>query len=211
MRTMIIAAACLAGVAIPVIAQQQPPAMKVPGAKDASRVTAGTFTMDSAHSQVSWRANHLGFNDYFGLFGSPTGTLTLDPAKPSAASVSIEIPIAQIGTSNADLTKHLLGADFFDAAKFPTATFRSTSVKVDKDGDEATVTGDLTIKGITKPVVLEVDFAGAGTAPPQMGGKLNIGFHAETRIKRSDFGISYGIPLVPDEIPLEISAAFAQQ
>jgi len=206
MRSMFIAAACLAGIAIPVVAQQ---AMQVPGARDATRVKAGSYKLDSNHAQVAWRVNHLGFNDYFGLFGSPTGTLTLDPAKPAAASVSIELPIAMIGTSNEKLTAHLLGADFFDAAKFPTATFKSTNVKV--AGETAKVTGDLTIKGVTKSVVLDVAFSGAGAGPPQAGGKDTVGFHAETKIKRSDFGISYGIPFVPDEVPLQISAAFERQ
>lgn len=210
MRIMIIAAACLVGAAIPVTAQQQP-AMKAPGAKDASRVKAGTYRIDSAHSQVAWRANHLGFNDYFGLFGNPTGSLTIDPANPGGTSVTIELPIAEIATSNAKLTSHLLSGDFFDATKFPTASFKSTSVKVDDDGDEAKVAGVLTIKGVSKPVTLDVDFVGAGNGPPQMGGKLNVGFHAEAKIRRSDFGISYGIPMVPDEIPIEISAAFVQQ
>lgn len=190
-----------AALCLPVIAQMPTTA---PGAKDPARVQAGTYIVDSAHTQVMWKVNHLGFNDYFGLFGNATGTLTLDPAKPSAAKVSITIPINAIGTSNADLTKHLLSADFFDAGKHANATFTSTSIVV--DGDEAKITGNLTIKGITKPVVLDAEFSGAGPHP--MTKKLQVGFHAETKIKRSDFGVSYGIPMVPDEVPLEISVAF---
>lgn len=203
MRKIVIAAAIAAtsAVAIPVIAQM--PAA-VPGAKDASRVTAGTYTVDSAHTQVLWEVNHLGFNDYFGLFGDATGTLKLDPANPSAASVQIEIPIAKVATNSEGLTKHLLAADFFAADKHPTATFKSTGVTI--DGDEAKITGDLTIKGVTKQVVLDAEFEGAGIGP--MNKKQTIGFHAETKIKRSDFGISYGIPMVPDEVELKISVAF---
>lgn len=202
MRKIMIAAALAAtsAVAIPVIAQM--PA--APGAKDASRVTAGTYTVDAAHTQVLWRVNHLGFNDYFGLFGDATGTLKLDPANPSAASVEIEIPINKVATNSDGLTKHLLGADFFDAAKFPKATFKSTSVTV--DGDEAKITGDLTIKGVTKQVVLDAEFSGAGIGP--MNKKPTVGFHAETKVKRSDFGVNYGIPMVPDEVKLKISVAF---
>jgi len=203
MRKIVIAAALAAtsAVAIPVIAQMPTTA---PGAKDPSRVTAGTYTVDSNHTQVMWEVNHLGFNDYFGLFGNATGTLTLDPANPSAASVQIEIPINKVATSSDGLTKHLLGADFFDAAKFPTATFKSTSVAV--DGDDARITGDLTIKGVTKQVVLDAEFAGAGNGP--MNKKPTVGFHATTKVKRSDFGVSYGIPMVPDEVELKISVAF---
>ena len=84
MRKSLFAAALTAAAAIPVLAQMP---TTIPGAKDPSRVKAGTYTVDGAHTQVMWRVNHLGFNDYFGIFGEPKGTLTLDPAKPSAATV----------------------------------------------------------------------------------------------------------------------------
>jgi polyisoprenoid-binding protein YceI len=187
--------------ALPVIAQMP---TTVPGAKDPSRVVAGTYTVDGAHTQVLWKVMHLGFNPYFGLLGEAKGSLTLDPAKPSAAKVWIEIPIGSILTSNAELTTHLKKPEFFDQAKFATATFKSTSIVV--DGNDAKISGDLTIKGVTKPVVLDAEFTGAGNGP--MNKKPTIGFEAETKIKRSDFGISYGIPFVPDEVPLEISVAF---
>ena len=201
MRKSLFAAALTAAAAIPVLAQMP---TTIPGAKDPSRVKAGTYTVDGAHTQVMWRVNHLGFNDYFGIFGEPKGTLTLDPAKPSAATVQIEIPISSVATNSKGLTEHLLKADFFDAVKFPTATFKSTSVAV--NGTEAKISGDLTIKGVTKPVVIDAEFAGAGVGP--MNKKDTIGFHGRTKIKRSDFGISYGIPFVPDEVPLQISVAF---
>lgn len=202
MRYVFPALALVAGAAaLPVIAQMP---TSVPGAKDPSRVKAGTYNVDSAHTQVMWRVNHLGFNDYFGLFGNATGSLTIDPAKPSAASVEIQIPIASTATNSAELTAHLMKPEFFDATKFATASFKSTSVAV--TGTEAKISGNLTIKGVTKPVVLDAAFVGAGTGP--MNKKDTIGFHASTKIKRSDFGISYGVPFVPDEVPLEISVAF---
>jgi polyisoprenoid-binding protein YceI len=203
MRKIVIAAslAAASAVTIPVIAQMP---MTAPGAKDASRVTGGTYTADSAHTQILFEVNHLGFSDYFGLFGDATGTLKLDPANPSAASVEIEIPINKVVTNNDALTKHLLNPDFFDAAKFPTATFKSTSVTV--DGDEAKITGDLTIKGVTKQVVLDADFKGAGISPANK--RETVGFEAETKIRRSDFGVKYGIPMVPDEVELKINVAF---
>ena len=201
MRLPLLAAGLIAAAAIPILAQMP---TTVPGAKDPSRVKAGTYTVDGAHTQVMWRVNHLGFNDYFGLFGDAKGTLTIDPAKPSAASVQIEIPISSIATNSGGLTDHLKKPEFFDAAKFSTATFKSTSVAV--DGAKAKISGDLTIKGVTKPVVLDAEFAGAGAGP--MNKKDTLGFHAETKIKRSDFGVSFGIPFVPDEVPLQISVAF---
>jgi polyisoprenoid-binding protein YceI len=179
-----------------------------PGAPDPARVTAGTYEVDPAHTQATFTVNHMGFSLYRGIFGDPTGSLTLDPKNPGAAKVAIDIPIARITTTNAKLDEHLKGADFFDAEKFPTATFRSTTVKV--SGTKATISGNLTIKGVTKPVTLNAHFIGAGsfTNPMIKKTSLNVGFEAKTVIKRSDFGISYGIPMVPDEVPLEISVAF---
>jgi len=190
-----------AAATLPAIAQMP---KEVPGKADATRVTAGTYKADSAHTQILFSVNHLGFNVYHGIFGGSTGTLTIDPANPSAAKVEIEIPMSGITTTSAELTNHLKTADFFDAAKFPTARFQSTSVKA--SGTSATIVGNLTIKGVTKPVTLQAKFAGAGKGP--MNQAETIGFEATTSISRSAFGVSYGVPFVPDEVPLQISVAF---
>jgi polyisoprenoid-binding protein YceI len=202
MRHALIATALAATVlvGIPVIAQNAPSL----GTPDVSRVKAGSYTVDPAHTQILFEVNHLGFSHYFGIFGDATGTMTLDPAKPEAASVAIDIPIAKVVTTSPELNAHLQKADFFDAAKFPTATFRSTSVTV--SGDTAKIAGNLTIRGITKPVILDTRFVGAGSHP--MTGAPALGFAATTKIKRSDFGVSYGIPMVPDEVDLKINVAF---
>jgi polyisoprenoid-binding protein YceI len=199
-----IVTACLlaaAAVAVPTIAQMP---KEVPGKADPSRVTAGTYKADSAHTQILFSVNHLGFNVYHGIFGDASGTLTIDPAKPSTAKVDIEIPISGITTTSAKLTEHLKGADFFDAAKFPTGRFQSTAVQA--SGTSATITGNLTLKGVTKPVTLNAKFTGAGKGP--MNQLETVAFEATATIKRSDFGISYGIPFVPDEVPLQITVAF---
>lgn len=202
--TRSIVTACLltaAALTVPAIAQMP---KEVPGKADPSRVTAGTYKADSGHTQILFSVNHLGFNVYHGLFGDATGTLTLDPAKPAAAKVDIEIPMSGITTTSAKLTEHLKGADFFDAAKFPTGRFQSTAVQA--SGTDATITGNLTLKGVTKRVTLKAKFTGAGKGP--MNQLETVAFEATTTIKRSDFGISYGIPFVPDEVPLQITVAF---
>src|SRR5690606_27914563 len=122
-----------------------------------------TYTVDTDHTQIAWGVNHLGFNVYYGIFGGTTGTLTLDPANPASASVSLTIPIDKVTTTSEQLNAHLKTADFFDTTKFPTATFKSTRITV--DGLGAKIAGDLTIKGITKPVVLDARFTGAGPNP----------------------------------------------
>ena len=198
-------------IATPLIAQQ---ASQLPGSKNPAAVSGGTYTVDSAHTLVSWRVDHFGFNDYFGIFGDATGTLVIDPKNPAAAKVDITIPVSKVTTANPGLTAHLLkpapeGAkpDFFGANPAD-ARFVSTSVAVDDDGDEAKITGNLTLNGVTRPVVLDAEFVGAGKMPAQMGGKENVGFHAETTIKRSEFGIAFAIPMVSDAVELDISVAF---
>lgn len=190
--------------AIPVIAQQNAP-IAAPGAKDLSRITGGTYKVDPNHTLVRWEVDHLGFTPYFGIFGDVTGTLVLDPKNPGAAKVDVVIPVAKVTTANGQLTKHLLSKEFFGDAPVD-ARFVSTSVTV--DGDDAKIAGNFTLNGVTKPVTLDVDFYGAGKMPAQMGGKENIGFEAETTIKRSDFGINYGIQMVSDNVKLKIVAAF---
>jgi len=203
----LIALALIAAAAAPIIAQQVP--TEAPGKPDPRRVVAGTYSADPHHTLVGWRVNHMGFNDYFGQFGNVTGTLVLDPAAPSKAKLDVTIPIASLSTVSADLTKHMQGPDFFDAAKYPDARFVSTSVKA--SGTSAVVTGNLTLRGVTKPITLKARFVGAGTGVPQAGSKKTVGFHATGTVNRGDFGMGFGLALVPDPIQLELTAAFEKQ
>src|SRR3546814_21106311 len=139
---------------------------------------------------------HLGFSTYTGMFVAPTGTLTIDPKNPSAAKVDITFPIAKVVTTATGLDEHLQNADFFDAAKYPTGRFVSTRVTI--ANQTAQIDGNLTLTGVTRPVTLDAQFVGAGNGPlgpPQ----VNVGFAAPPTIQRSDFGLSYGIPLDPDQ------------
>lgn len=178
-----------------------------PGTADPAKAVAGTYKIDPAHTQVLWQLNHMGFSLFDGAFADPTGTLVFDPKKPASAVLDVEIPIARITTTSAKLNEHLLGADFFDATKFPTATFKSTRVVV--SGQTAKITGNLTLKGVTKPVVLDTKFIGAGMHP--MTKSAAIGFRATTTIKRSDFSLGYAVPVVGDTVTLTINAAFDLQ
>ena len=185
--------------------------MSAPGKPDASIVTAGTYTADAGHTLVSWEVDHFGFSDYFGLFGSVTGTLTLDPADISASKVEMTIPVSKVTTASAGLTDHLLrdgkdGAapDFFGPTPGD-ATFVSTSVT--KTGDDtADIVGNLTLNGVTKPVTVKAKFQGAGKNPFTQ--KETVGFSGKAKIKRSDFNVNYAIPMVSDEVKLKIAAAF---
>lgn len=210
---LILAAATLIAVPLATAALVAQPPMTAPGSKNPGAITGGTYTADPGHTLVKWTVNHLGFTPYWGLFGSVTGTLTLDPKNPAAAKVDVTIPVSKVTTASAGLTAHLLRApkeaggkpDFFGTAP---ADAKFVSTKVAVTGQTAKITGNLTVNGITKPVTLDAAFYGAGTMPAQMGGKENVGFTAKTTIKRSDFGISQGIPFVSDAVELEIAAAF---
>jgi polyisoprenoid-binding protein YceI len=184
---------------------------QLPGAVDVARVEAGTYQTDPGHSMIGWRVNHFGFNDYLGLFGGVTGSLTLDPKNIGASKVDVTIPVSSVTTANAGLTAHLLkpadagGKPDFFGAEPAAARFVSTKVE-STGGTTANITGDLTLNGVTKPVVIAAEFTGAGANP--FSKKPTLGFEGRTSIKRSEFGVAYGIPMVSDEVQLEISVAF---
>ena len=211
MRLVLAAVLATAAVAAPIVAQG--PTAK-PGARDPGRVSAGTYKADAGHTLVTWTVDHMGFTPYTGIFGDIEGTLTLDPKAPNNAKVDVTIPVAKVTTASAGLTSHLLrpgkdGAkpDFFGANP---AAARFVSTRVAATGQNATITGNLTLNGVTRPVTLQARFYGAGTAPAQMGGGEHVGFTATGTIKRSEFGVGYAIPIVSDEVKLDIAAAFTK-
>lgn len=207
---LIHAAAALALIAGTALAQQPP--MAKPGSDNPALVTAGTYAVDPGHTLVTWTLDHMGFSQYTGLIGDVTGTLTLDPKALNAAKVDVTIPVSKITTVNAALTAHLLkpaaegGKPDVFGANPADAHFVSTAVVA--TGQTAKITGNLTLNGVTKPVTLDAKFYGAGKAPPQMGGKDNVGFHATATIMRSEFGLGFGVPVVGDAVTLDIAAAF---
>lgn len=189
-------------VATPAFAQTAP---QLPGQADPARVVAGTYPVDTGHTQVTFTVNHFGFSAFTGQAGGATGSLTIDPKNPSAAKLDITIPTSGIVTTVKALDAHLATPDFFDAATYPTIRFVSTGVVA--NGSTAKITGNLTLHGVTKPVVLDAVFVGAGDNP--MSKKLNFGFAATTTIQRSAFGMDKYVPFVSDEVKIQINAAFA--
>ena len=182
-----------------------------PGKPDPAAITGGAYTVDPGHTIVKWEVDHLGFTPYFGLFGDVTGTLQLDPKNPAAAKVDVTIPVSKVTTTSTGLTGHLMragadgkAADFFGPSPAD-ARFVSTQVVV--DGQQATITGNFTLNGVTKPVTLAAQFYGAGMG---MGNKENVGFTATGSIKRSEFNVKGALPVVSDEVKLEIVAAFVK-
>ncbi len=163
---------------------------------------ADTYTLEPTHTSVTFQYTHFGFSHPTGKFMNAVGTVTLDDATPANSSVEVSFAIDGVNTGVPKLDEHLKSADFFDAAKFPTATFKSTRVEP-TSATTAKVTGDLTLHGVTKPVTLDVTLNQKG---PNMMKKLTAGFTAKGTINRSDFGISTYVPAVSDQIDLYIEA-----
>jgi polyisoprenoid-binding protein YceI len=181
---------------------------------------AGEYTMDPAHTSVNFRVSHLGLSHYTARFTKVDGKLQFDPAHPAAQSVTATIQADSLQTNYPDPAKldfdSQVEKEFLEAGKFPTITFRSTNVEV-TGPRTARVTGDFTLHGVTKPVTLEVTLNGgykAGGMDP-MGAR--IGFSAQGVIRRSDFGIAYGLPApgtnfgVGDEIEVAIESEFTRK
>ena len=166
----------------------------------------GSYKVESYHTQVGFSISHFGFTNYSGLFSGATGSLQLDPTKLGTSKLDISIPVDSVTTTVSKLTDELKGDKWFDTAKFPKAAFVSTQVVPTAEG--ATVTGNLTLHGVTKPVVLHVRFIGAGVNPIDKA--YTVGFEATGTIKRSDFGVTTYLPAVGDEVQLTIAGAFEQ-
>lgn len=161
-----------------------------------------TYKIDPNHTDVVASWSHFGFSNPIAHFGKVDGTITFDPAKPAASKVEVTIPLDGLDSHVGDFDEHLKSADFFDAAKFPTITFKST--KVEAAGDKKLkVTGDLTVHGVTKPAVLDVNINKIGEQP--MAKRAAAGFDASTTLKRSDFGIGKYVPNVSDEVKIRIT------
>jgi len=168
-------------------------------------VKGGSFAADPAHTKVTWSINHFGFSTYVGQFSEVSATLKLDPKSPGASSLEATVQTASVGTFNPRLDSHLKTADFLDVAKFPTATFKATSVKTTGERT-ADITGDLTLHGVTKPVVIQATFNRGGRNPADP--TYRLGFQGKTVINRTDFGIKTYAPALGADVTLEIDAEF---
>ena len=189
------------GFAPDAVAQQQAPSA---ARRPAANVQAGTFRVDPNHTQVLWSVDHMGFSRLYGMVGGMSGTLEIDPARLSQARVAIDIPLSGLTVTSPGFARHLQTVELFDVSRFPTARFVSRTVRV--RGQQATITGDLTLRGVTRPLVLETRFYGAGPNP--MSQARTIGFSATAQLRRSDFGLGYAVPAVSDIVQLQITAAF---
>ncbi|MFB8349261.1 YceI family protein [Streptomyces niveus] len=151
----------------------------------------GEYTIDPTHSSISFQVRHAMVTNVRGTFGKHEGTLSLDGSKPENSAASIDVEIDSIDTGAPDRDGHLRSADFFDVETFPKMTFRSTSAE-QVGGDEYRITGDLTIKDVTKPLTIDLEFHGKATDPY---GNERVGFEGGTTISRSDWGLTWNAAL----------------
>ena len=169
----------------------------------------GTFTIDPAHTRLGFVARHAMVTKVRGSFDEIEGTASGDGQNPESAKINVVAKAASLNTGNAGRDEHVRSADFLDAETYPNVTFNSTEVKV-VDEDTLRVTGDLTIKDVTKPVTIDFDFQGQAVDP---FGNTRIGFEGKTKISRKEWGLTWnaaletGGVLVSDEITLEIEVS----
>lgn len=166
-----------------------------------ARAEAERYTLDKAHTQIMFKVSHLGFSFSHGRFPDFDGSFTFDRENPANSAVNVTIRTAGIQMDDQKWNDHLKNPDFFNVEAYPEMTFKSTGIKVLSD-KTADITGDLTLLGVTKPVTLHVTHNKSDKFP--FGDRYVSGFSATGTLKRSDFGMSYGLPGVGDEVQLMI-------
>ncbi len=173
--------------------------------QDPNQVRAGTYSLDADHGKITWSVSHLGYSTYYGQFTGVSATLDLDPKAPAKSRLSASIPLGGVLTGSAALERNLAGPDFFDTVRFPVATFTATGIEATSP-TTARITGDLSLRGVTKSIVLDANFNQAGINP--MDKRYSVGFDGRAVVKRSDFGINAFLPLLGDEVTLRIEGEF---
>lgn len=176
-------------------------------AKDPADHPGGRYSLDPSHTSIVWRVNHLGFSFYTARFDRASGELNYAPDDPISSSVVVTVDTASVSTGLPGFDKDLRSAAWFDAEAFPKARFVSTAIA--RTGPTSgQITGMLTLKGITKPIILDATFNGGGTF--LLTGKRILGFSATATLSRSDFGIKAYPQMVGDTVQLLIQAEFTR-
>lgn len=158
----------------------------------ATAAQAADYVIDTkgAHAFVTFKIKHLGYSWLHGRFNTFDGEFSYDAKNPNASQIMVNIDTKSIDSNHAERDKHLRGDDFLNVDKFPKATFKSTSIKFEDDGEEADVTGEFTLHGVTKTITFEIEKIGEGQDP---WGGHRVGFEGETSLKLADFGIDYNL------------------
>lgn len=178
----------------------------------ASQARASEWTLDPEHTEIGFSVRHMMVTDVRGAFEKYTGTIAVDDKDVTKSTVAVEIDVASINTKVAKRDGHLKSPEFFDVAKFPKMTFKGTKIEQGATANTFKVTGDLTLHGVTKPVVLDVALSDEWQDPKEWGGRTHRGVKATAKINRQDFGVSWqkkldkGGVVAGDEVTIMINA-----
>jgi polyisoprenoid-binding protein YceI len=172
---------------------------------DVSKASKGAYTVDKSHAFILFSVSHLGYSMYHGRFNGFDAQLNFDPAAPEKSTLDVAIDMSSADSNNPKMLEQYKSDKFFNVVKYPTATFKAT--KVTKMGqDSGKIVGDLSMMGVTKPVTLDVKFHGYGIGP--FSKQETLGFSATGVIKRSEWGITAFLPMIGDDVRIDIEAEF---
>ncbi|MCB1529400.1 MAG: polyisoprenoid-binding protein [Rhodospirillales bacterium] len=173
-----------------------------------ARADVERYDFDKAHTQILFFVNHLGFSNSQGEFHDYDGFIEFNREEPEKSKVEVTIRTSGIDMDDEAWDTHLKSKDFFDVEKFPDMVFKGTTIEITGD-KTAKINGELTLLGVTKPVTLDTVFNKAGKHP--FSGKYVAGFSAVTNIKRSDFGMEYGLPMIGDDVNIHLEVEGIRQ
>ena len=175
---------------------------------DPARLEAGAYRLHPQHVALLWKVNHLGFSTFVGRFNRVDATLDFDPDDPARSRLEAVVDTASVDSRLPDLDATLRGSGWPDASDHPQAMFRSTAIEVTRPAS-GPVSGELTLRGVTRPVTLEVTFNGG--ADNLLTGRYTLGFAATTTLRRSEFGITNLVPAIGEEVELELHVEFLRR
>ena len=176
----------------------------------AALAAPATYTLDPSHSQIVFSYNHLGYSTGYGMFSGFEGKIEFDAENPAASSVTVSFPVRSMLTGWEARFQHFMSPDFFDAAEDEMVSFTSTGIEITGE-KTAKITGDLTLNGVTQPVVLDAVLNSQGAYPlPPFEGKPALGFAATTTLSRTAFNLGNFVPFISDEVQVQISTEAMQ-
>jgi polyisoprenoid-binding protein YceI len=175
---------------------------------DLAKIPAGTYELDQSHANITFEISHMNFSNYVGRFNSFTASLEFDPKTPDASKATVSIDPNSIDTNHEVLERDLRGKNFFETETYPEITFVSDRLEI-TGTERGRLYGQFTLRGVTKPLVLDVTFKGGGKHP--MTGSFLLGFMATGSLKRADYGMTYLIPLVGDEVTFRFNGEFVKK
>lgn len=173
--------------------------------QDPTQVRPGAYVLDPDHGKITWSVSHLGYSTYYGQFTGLSAKLDLDPRSPAKSSLSVSVPLSGVVTGNARLEQHLATPDFFDTQRFPVATFTANGIE-QTSPTTARITGDLSLRGTTRPMAIDATFTQAGINPVDR--RYSVGFDGRAVVKRSEFGVNAFLPALGDDVTLRIEGEF---